>query len=375
MSVLPPLTKPRKNKNTAQNRVGPSLTGLYSAALQDHFARALNLGPPSLSSVTFGHGRTTRRKFHRIATARTNDTEREVVLTAPSKPLTLAQKLKLVPCPKPNLSTCEWETVKQRYMDRCTSEADVFECPICAEPLYQNQVLLSCTHSFHRKCLHSYERHVGKRLCPLCREDKYEMRTVFVGKKRWMDAAATRIQKTYRMYRLRKRYLQQYISRPPSHPILLTKWHLDKLVQYTARVSSRIQDDTTAVETFLRDAEGTIGAARSVFHTEVPAAAKPNSQGRQEEDTDAEVDWKTLLAKVDARIWDDCPICIMPLKRRPSGRKRTERKPKKVTLLSCSHLIHSHCLNTLERFDNTLFHHVCPVCRAEYRRIDVDPQA
>ena len=52
-------------------------------------------------------------------------------------------------------------------------------CAICREPFgVDAQVILSCTHVFHRACLASFERFVGaeKRSCPICRKASYERR-------------------------------------------------------------------------------------------------------------------------------------------------------------------------------------------------------
>lgn len=46
------------------------------------------------------------------------------------------------------------------------------ECPICLNSFDKGDVyLLNCTHIFHKKCLHSFEKYNEKsiHLCPLCR--------------------------------------------------------------------------------------------------------------------------------------------------------------------------------------------------------------
>lgn len=40
------------------------------------------------------------------------------------------------------------------------------------------QVLLSCSHVFHRACLQSFETFSGRKCCPLCRKRQYETRLI-----------------------------------------------------------------------------------------------------------------------------------------------------------------------------------------------------
>ena len=60
--------------------------------------------------------------------------------------------------------------------------------------LSHSQVLLSCTHVFHRACLASYERFARTRACPLCRSQQYQRRIISDGAEAYRTACATMIQ-------------------------------------------------------------------------------------------------------------------------------------------------------------------------------------
>lgn len=77
------------------------------------------------------------------------DPEKEYVLDPKPPPLTLAQKLGLFDPPPLPLSADEWARVKQRSVEQGDSTQP---CPICREEFgLHPQVLLSCSHVFHRK--------------------------------------------------------------------------------------------------------------------------------------------------------------------------------------------------------------------------------
>jgi hypothetical protein len=84
------------------------------------------------------------------------------------QPLTLAQKRGLVkPSEKvESLSQSEWDVIEQKLDAR--SDAS---CPICMSGFSQgHEVLLSCSHIFHRSCLQAFENFMKNELtCPICR--------------------------------------------------------------------------------------------------------------------------------------------------------------------------------------------------------------
>ena len=81
--------------------------------------------------------------------------------------MTLAQRYGLVKQPPKLLSGVQWRAVHAQSQAR---EDSTGECCICREHFGPGeQVLLSCSHSFHRDCLASFERWgLGTLACKLC---------------------------------------------------------------------------------------------------------------------------------------------------------------------------------------------------------------
>lgn len=79
----------------------------------------------------------------------------------------LAQQLGLIPAPAPKLTQSEWSAVR----DRARARGETAEpCPICQEEFKDSeQVLLSCSHVFHKTCLRNFEKFSGTKVCPICR--------------------------------------------------------------------------------------------------------------------------------------------------------------------------------------------------------------
>jgi len=87
---------------------------------------------------------------------------------APSFRLTLPPSRSVVRC-----AEAQWAAVHAAYRGReCggggTSAAA--PCPVCREDFRtEQQVLLSCSHAYHRTCIRSWERFAQDRGCPICR--------------------------------------------------------------------------------------------------------------------------------------------------------------------------------------------------------------
>ncbi|TPX66737.1 hypothetical protein SpCBS45565_g04283 [Spizellomyces sp. 'palustris'] len=307
-------TRPPLISFQRRSKIGNALAGssLYSAALQDHFARSLSLhrvtvpssavisrrsapfvsGDRRLSTVPampcLDPRKRQRAKWERekeiadrrkspgktlldplqrapfaCGGAQFND-EKEASLDPPAKPLTLAQRLGIVARPPPRLTSDEWETVKDLSLKR---DNGVDPCPICQEPFTtEHQVLLSCSHLFHRACLDSYERYVQKKSCPLCREANYEKRLIFEGKKRFLHTAATIIQKTWRMWVKRRRYQTYRKNHPPNDPCLLSNWHMERLSDYTDILAQQVHFESQELQSFLREMDNTLVQSRTTIN-------------------------------------------------------------------------------------------------------------
>ncbi|XP_012918720.2 RING finger protein 32 isoform X3 [Mustela putorius furo] len=162
------------------------------------------------------------------------DPEKEYVLDPKPPPLTLAQKLGLFEPPPPPLSSDEWEKVKQRSILQGDS---VQPCPICKEEFeLRPQVLLSCSHVFHRACLQAFEKFTNKKTCPLCRKNQYQTRVIHDGARLFKIKCATRIQACWRGHVVRKWYQDLKRKVPPTDAKLRRKFFEEKFTEISHRL-------------------------------------------------------------------------------------------------------------------------------------------
>ncbi|XP_064131195.1 RING finger protein 32 isoform X2 [Loxodonta africana] len=162
------------------------------------------------------------------------DPEKEYVLDLKPAPLTLAQKLGLFEPPPLPLSTEEWEKVKQRSIMQGDS---LHPCPICKEEFELHpQVLLSCSHVFHRACLQAFEKFTNKKTCPLCRKNQYQTRVIHDGARLFKVKCATRIQAYWRGHIVRKWYRNLRKTVPPKDAKLRKKFFEEKFTEISHRI-------------------------------------------------------------------------------------------------------------------------------------------
>eukprot|EP00962_Isochrysis_galbana_P026567 scaffold8247_cov116-Isochrysis_galbana.AAC.12 len=99
-------------------------------------------------------------------------------------PLSLAQRMGLVEAPAAPLAPEDWDVIAERSRQIMTG-AERACCTICLAPFRgDQQVLLSCSHVFHRDCLRSWERYSRSRCCPVCRKQHYKKRAHTQGARR-----------------------------------------------------------------------------------------------------------------------------------------------------------------------------------------------
>ncbi|KAM4688243.1 RING finger protein 32 [Discoglossus pictus] len=281
-------------------------------------------------------------------------TEEEYVLDPNPPTLTLAQKLGIVESPSMPLTNEEWFKVKQRSVAQGDS---VQPCAICKEEFeLQPQVLLSCSHVFHRACLEAFEKFTGKKTCPMCRKNQYQTRVIHDGAHLFKAKCATRIQAWWRGYIVRKWYKKLRQTIPPKNPALRKKFFEEKLTEITDRL---LRSYNTDIENLFSEIDFSIAASRSVF--------------RQLEDqyvTEiSNTEWEKIQAQAIRQEIFDCPICIMPLYNNTDCHTKEYRGQgaRTAVLLSCSHVFHYLCLQAFEEF--TLEEcHICPLCRSSYQK-------
>uniref|UniRef100_A0A8C4QPX1 RING-type domain-containing protein n=1 Tax=Eptatretus burgeri TaxID=7764 RepID=A0A8C4QPX1_EPTBU len=152
---------------------------------------------------------------------------RSGVLFALILPVRAAQRLHLIPAAPPPLSDDEWHLVKERSAHRRDFQRP---CAICKEELgIRSQVLLSCSHTFHKICLQAFEHFSGKKCCPLCCHEEYQARVVHEGTHWYRARCATRIQALWRGYLCRRQYKHKILALFPKDMSLQRKLHEEKV--------------------------------------------------------------------------------------------------------------------------------------------------
>ncbi|XP_023568500.1 RING finger protein 32 [Octodon degus] len=337
-----------------------------AVALQDHILRDLQLGNLSLA----GHVKPNVQKKENQAKSlkrdakavidtglkkppedsRVQDPEKEYVLDPVPPPLTLAQKLGLFAPPPPPLSPAEWERVKQRSVLQGDSAQP---CPICKEDFRLHpQVLLSCSHVFHRACLQAFEKFTNKKTCPLCRRNQYQTRVIGDGARLFRAQCAARIQACWRGHVVRRWYRSVRKATPPADPALRRRFFEGKFLQVSQRI---LRSFSTDVEELFAEIDHCLAVNRSILQ-QLDEKCGPELTAE---------DWETIQAQAAHREISECSICLTPL-----GPHGGSRQPRATVLLSCAHLFHHACLLALEEFSlgdsSPLL--ACPLCRACYRK-------
>ncbi|XP_029002598.1 RING finger protein 32 isoform X2 [Betta splendens] len=330
---------------------------ITSVAFQDHIARSLlhphsSLSKPLLKSKS-------KRPQNAEAIGRGGETgpqrrgeheEAEYVLDSAPSHLTLAQKLGLVASPAERLTEAKWSQVKARSVQQGDSAQP---CAICREEFrIQPQVLLSCSHVFHKACLQAFERFTGRKCCPMCRKEQYETRVIHDAARLFRHQCATRIQACWRGYVARKWYSRVKRTICPQDKQLRHKFFEAKLQELN---DSFVRYCHADLEAFLSDIDRSLSSSRRVFQ-------QLDRKGISEPQ---EKDWDRIQSQVISRGVSECPICLTAL----GGVTLTADHPghRPTVLLSCSHLFHQLCLEAFEAF-TAASRPSCPLCRSVYHK-------
>ncbi|NXL47494.1 RNF32 protein, partial [Podilymbus podiceps] len=283
-----------------------------------------------------------------------DDAEKEYVLDPSPPQLTLAQKLGLVEPPSLPLTAEEWIKINQRSIHHGDS---IQPCAICrGEFALQPQVLLSCSHVFHKACLKAVEKFTGKKSCPMCRKEQYQTRVIHDGARLFKVKCAIRIQASWRGYIVRRWYKNLRKTVPPKDSKLRKQFFEEKVQQISERLLSSYDINLSE---FFSQIDSSIAASREVF------------QQLEGKEILSETDWEKIQLQAFRQEIFDCPICIMPLSPAvrpaslPSG--NSNQFPWQTVLLSCSHLFHHTCLQAFEEF-SLGERHICPLCRSYYQK-------
>ncbi|KAG7224973.1 hypothetical protein INR49_014889, partial [Caranx melampygus] len=333
---------------------------ITSAAFQDHIIRSLLhpnfslLDPlPCYKRNTPGHPQGRGKAKETGSPSPDGGDEREYVLDPAPPPLTLAQKLGLVASPAERLTEDEWMQVKARSIQQ---QGSAQPCAICREEFrLQPQVLLSCSHVFHRACLQAFEKFSGRKCCPMCRREQYETRVIHDAARLFRHRCATRIQAYWRGYVARKWYRHVRKTICPKDKRLQRKFFEAKELN-----DSFVRYCHTDTEAFLSDIDRSLSSSRRVFQQ-----LERKSVSEPQED-----DWDRIQSQVIQRgVWD-CPICLTALcsPNPPTDASRSNHQQhRRSVLLSCSHLFHLLCLEAFEAFTADS-RPSCPLCRSVYHK-------
>ncbi|NWX15787.1 RNF32 protein, partial [Aegotheles bennettii] len=347
-------------------------TAVFAVALQDHIIHSHQLQDLSLTDPFKSRLRNTKNIYKPVnkemvravvdtglrkkSTHHKNkeDAEKEYVLDPSPPQLTLAQKLGLVEHPSLPLTPEEWAKIKQRSLQH----GDFIQpCAICREEFaLQPQVLLSCSHVFHKACLKAFEKFTGKKSCPMCRKEQYQTRVIHDGARLFKIKCAIRIQAFWRGYIVRKWYKNLRNTVPPKDSKLRKQFFEKKVQQISDRLLSSYNID---LDEFFSEIDSSIAASRDVFQ---------QLEGKQALN---ETDWEKIQMQAFRQEISDCPICITPLSPTVhptcpcSG--NCNQFSRQTVLLSCSHLFHHTCLQAFEEF-SLRERPICPLCRSYYQK-------
>uniref|UniRef100_A0A672PRR6 Ring finger protein 32 n=1 Tax=Sinocyclocheilus grahami TaxID=75366 RepID=A0A672PRR6_SINGR len=274
-----------------------------------------------------------RHKNHN--TRQRGEREREYVLDRGPPPLILAQTMGLVVAPSRRLTAEEWAEVKTRSIQEGDSTQP---CVICREEFcLQPQVLLSCSHVFHKVWLKSFEKFSGRKSCPKCRKEQYETRGIYDAARLYREKCAVRIQAFWRCY-------------------LVHKWYSNIKKYFQEMNDSLVQSCSTDVEAFLNDIDRSVATSHDILRR---FENKYMSVSEREEK-----DWLEAQEKAVQRGVQDCPICL----KRLGSNNSSSKEDRNVILWSCSHLFHEPCLQAFELFCHEV-KPTCPLCRSHYAKM------
>ncbi|KTG46538.1 hypothetical protein cypCar_00002435 [Cyprinus carpio] len=335
---------------------------LAAVALQDHITRSVLVRniPRNLPVSDASRGAAHVSRKHRNHNTRQSvicpeqtqgEEETEYVLDRGPPPPTLAQRMGLVAAPSRRLTAEEWAEVKTRSIQEGDSTQP---CVICREEFrLQPQVLLSCSHVFHKVCLKSFEKFSGRKSCPMCRTEQYETRVIYDGARLHREKCAVRIQAFWRGYLVRKWYsnIKKYV--PPKDQQLRRVFFEKKFQEMN---DSLVRSCSTDVEAFLSDIDRSVASSHDIL---CRFDDKYTSVSEMEDKH-----WLEAQEKAVQRGVQDCPICLNPL----GSHNGSSKEDRSVLLLSCSHLFHEPCLQAFELFCHEV-KPTCPLCRSHYAKM------
>ena len=251
-------------------------------------------------------------------------------------------------------------------------------CSICQQHFgLRPQVLLSCSHVFHKACLQSFEKFLDNlrhRKCPLCREANYDKKNYDGGKKAYKIMCSVKLQSFWRMVQCSKKFetsLAEHYKTKNCDSRLRRRFLLKHLNHANREVKASLETRARRIDDVLAACESSLALSKSVF---------------MKLDGESELSqwmWRDSKRKALQRESLCCCICL--------EEAATNREKESLMLLPCSHVFHEPCFNSFEAFhiqlaitksssyakQATATNFFCPLCRGSYsgekRRLgDVD---
>ena len=285
------------------------------------------------------------------------------------------------------LSALDWRVIEGSLAGRGDAH-----CPICMEPFVGHEVLLSCSHMFHRPCLLAFERVVraSQRRCPVCRSASYQKKITHEGTRSYTALCAVRLQALFRGWRARRvadrMRRSVYLSGGGSR-LFRRRFVAAELAALSSAIDGAAERETAAA---LSDGDSALRLSREVeeefrrmleHRSEQTRRIPPSGPGKQEgpssptgeADVLSEEKWGVVLDQYLARRAAECAICMGPLSEDTAAslRRGLRERSRRAVLLSCSHAFHDRCIGRLEELllgsalaqEDLGLRSRCPVCR------------
>ena len=288
------------------------------------------------------------------------------------------------PAGEETLSALDWRVIESSLAQRRDAH-----CPICMEPFREREVLLSCSHMFHRACLRAFERAVRTplRRCPVCRAGNYQKKITHEGSRSYAVACAVRLQALVRGWRARRlagRLRRSRFLGGGGSPGFRRRFAAAELAAMTSAISGAAGATDIEAAAALSESDSALRLSREVeaefalmLQRRSEAAAEVLTPMVSNETTKggalSEERWAAVLGQCLARSCAECAICMVPLLEDTAMglRRRSQLRRRRAVLLSCSHAFHDKCIGRLEELlicsalalDDLGIRDRCPVCR------------
>ena len=293
-----------------------------------------------------------------------------------NKKLSLAQRIGLVPAPPKPLISEDWALIE----DLSTKRKDGI-CAICLVNFgIKNQVILSCSHVFHENCLKSFERHSKNKFCPICRKKDYERKNHIKGVHEYKNKCVLDIQRVFKGFLKRKEFAIRMKGVIINNSLLRRRILNYRLGLLTKGINKAMKNKEVTINKYLDNIQKEICNKKNELGQnleELHLKKQENmflrnelknierNEGKKEISAQEKVKWENIknIALERQKQSGDCAICCNKL--------FSENKPTKdLYLLSCSHIYHKNCLHSFERYNFNL-EIVCPICRANYEKMEI----